>query len=167
MDGWYPLDCYDYYSAYGANKTYTNSNDNLSNPARNGQLPGRQWGTSGGDGGWKMEWVVDQKSSCHHHLSLDITIYSFCTKSILGRVQFWNCVPPQLWLVLSLMGLAVLPMVLQANTSLALSSTIVNKVINFFCWISIVIILLQILCSTQGSTRESQIIWIGSNLILR
>ena len=29
------------------------------------------------------------------------------------------------------MGLAVLPMVLQANTSLALSRTIVNKVINF------------------------------------
>ena len=45
-----------------------NNNDN---PARNGQLPGRQWGTSGGDGGWKMESVVDQKSSCHHP-SLDI-----------------------------------------------------------------------------------------------
>ena len=29
------------------------------------------------------------------------------------------------------MGLAVLPMVLQANTSLALSRTIVNKAINF------------------------------------
>ena len=42
-------------------KKYTNNIDNLSNPARNGQLPGRQWGTSGGDGGWKMESVVDQK----------------------------------------------------------------------------------------------------------
>ena len=71
-----------------------------------------------------MESVVHQKSSCHH-TSLDIYI------TMYGLAQFLKCLPPQLWLVLSLMGLAVLHLVLQANTSLALSHTIANKVITF------------------------------------